>query len=264
MTLRGRVSMNSTASATSFGCIRLPLASASSIFAFGQSSSSAVTTGPGSTAPTRTPCCATWRRVVCTKACTANFEPCRSAPRPPARRPAIELVNEDVAGLLRDHVRQDRVDRAEGGVDVEVQHPVPGVRIAFRHRRRRYRRRHWRGRCRARRPSRGCAAACPRPARGPSDRRPAGCAFGPSSAQSASSLSSARSISTTFAPAASMARAHSRPMPEAAPVMAATLPFSSFAHARLLRGQARPWLTRGAAREASTMTAIARTPPVIM
>src|SRR5690606_3450661 len=59
VTLRGRDSMNSTASATSFGCIRLPLASASSILAFGQSSSRAVTTGPGRTAPTRTPCCAT-------------------------------------------------------------------------------------------------------------------------------------------------------------------------------------------------------------
>ena len=66
--------MKSTASATSSGCIRLPEARASSIFAFGQSSRSAVTTGPGQTAPTRTPCFITWRRTVWTKACTANFE----------------------------------------------------------------------------------------------------------------------------------------------------------------------------------------------
>ena len=29
-----------------------------------------------------------------------------------------------------DHVRQDRVDGAEDGVDVQRQHPVPGVRVA--------------------------------------------------------------------------------------------------------------------------------------
>ena len=47
---------------------------ASSILALGQSSSNAVTTGPGATAPTRMPCLDTCRRTVCTNACTANFE----------------------------------------------------------------------------------------------------------------------------------------------------------------------------------------------
>src|SRR6516225_8830815 len=49
-------------------------------------------------------------------------------------------------------------------------------------------------------------------------------AFGPSSAQHCASRSCARSISTTFAPSSINARAHARPMPEAAPVMAATFP----------------------------------------
>ena len=68
VTLRGRVSMKWTASATSAGSIRLPAASAFSRFSFGQSSRRAVTTGPGETSPTRMPCFATWRRRVCTKA----------------------------------------------------------------------------------------------------------------------------------------------------------------------------------------------------
>ena len=44
-----------------------------------------------------------------------------------------------------------------------------------------------------------------------------GTACGPSSEHNSFSRSSARSTSTTVAPAASIARAHSRPMPEAAP-----------------------------------------------
>jgi hypothetical protein len=74
VTFLGRVSMNMTASATSFGSIRLPDASASSIFSCGQSLSRAVTTGPGATAPTRIPCLATCRLTVWTKACTACLE----------------------------------------------------------------------------------------------------------------------------------------------------------------------------------------------
>ena len=72
--LRGRVSMNKTASATSLGIMSEPLAKASYILARGQSSNRAVTTGPGNTAPIRMPCCDTCRRVVCMKACTANLD----------------------------------------------------------------------------------------------------------------------------------------------------------------------------------------------
>ncbi len=74
VTPRGRVSMNSTASATSLGCIRLPLASASSILAFGQSSSSAVTTGPGSNGADADAVFGDLPPDVWTKACTANFD----------------------------------------------------------------------------------------------------------------------------------------------------------------------------------------------
>jgi hypothetical protein len=61
-------------------------------------------------------------------------------------------------------------------------------------------------------------------------------------------------------------RAHSSPMPDAAPVMAATLPFMSSAHeySSLLMVQARPWLTRERRASESTITAMARTAPVIM
>ena len=52
-TPRGRVSMKRIAAATSSGCITLPEASASSIFAFGQSSRSAVTNGRGRMAVVR-------------------------------------------------------------------------------------------------------------------------------------------------------------------------------------------------------------------
>ncbi len=82
-----RVTINSTDSATSIGCIRLPLASASSILAFGQSSSRAVTTGPGSMAPTRTPYCATgdeWCAQMPAPRISTRY---RQAPRSPAPRP---------------------------------------------------------------------------------------------------------------------------------------------------------------------------------
>ena len=52
-------------------------------------------------------------------------------------------------------------------------------------------------------------------------------------------------------------------MPEAAPVTAATLPFSSFAHG-FLPDQARPCETRHWRARLSTITAMASTPPVIM
>ena len=41
---------------------------------------------------------------------------------------------EDVARLLRDHVRQDGMNGAERRIDVEVQHPVPCIRIPVRNR----------------------------------------------------------------------------------------------------------------------------------
>src|SRR5688500_6701656 len=70
----GRVIMNSTAAATSFGSITSPAVNAASSFSFGQSLSRAVTTGPGAIAPTRIPYLATCRRTVWTNACTACLE----------------------------------------------------------------------------------------------------------------------------------------------------------------------------------------------
>ena len=59
ITFFGRVSMNKTASATSFGSRRAPDARSASSFSLGQSLMSGVATGPGRTAPTRTVCFAT-------------------------------------------------------------------------------------------------------------------------------------------------------------------------------------------------------------
>lgn len=128
-----RVTINSTDSATSIGCIRLPLASASSILAFGQSSSRAVTTGPGSTAPTRTPYCATATSGV-HKCLHREFR--RGIDRlPDHRHHARDRAGEDnIPGFLRDQMRQDAAHAAEGGVDIEVQHAVPDVRVALGHR----------------------------------------------------------------------------------------------------------------------------------
>jgi ABC-type sugar transport system permease subunit len=55
VTLRGRVSMNMIASATSVGSIRLPVSFAFLRFSSGQSARSALTTGPGETEPMRMP-----------------------------------------------------------------------------------------------------------------------------------------------------------------------------------------------------------------
>src|SRR5580692_7552666 len=53
---------------------------------------------------------------------------------PHDRDDARDGTGEDnVARFLRDHVRQHSVDRAEGGVDVQVQHPIPLVRISGQH-----------------------------------------------------------------------------------------------------------------------------------
>ncbi len=71
---RCRVSMNITTSATSPASSRLPDSRASCSFSAGQSASSAVTTGPGETEPTRRPCLKTWRRTVCTKQLIAHLE----------------------------------------------------------------------------------------------------------------------------------------------------------------------------------------------
>ena len=86
-----------------------------------------------------------------------------------------------------------------------------------------------------------------------------GIARGPSPAQIAASLSPSRSTKATVAPAASIACAQASPIPEAAPVTAATLPCSA---SPML--QARPCDTRLCRARLSTMTAIASTPPVIM
>jgi hypothetical protein len=74
VTLRGRVNMNITASATSVGSIKLPDAFAFFRFSSGQSASSALTTGPGETAQTRMPCLKTWRRTVWTKQVMAHLD----------------------------------------------------------------------------------------------------------------------------------------------------------------------------------------------
>ena len=60
-----------------------------------------------------------------------------------------------------------------------------------------------------------------------------GVARAPRSEQTCLSFSSARSTRTTFAPAASRTLAHAKPIPEAAPVTAATFPFSSSLMMRL-------------------------------
>ena len=88
-----------------------------------------------------------------------------------------------------------------------------------------------------------------------------GTAFGPASAQSARSLSPARSTKATVAPSASIARAQASPIPEAAPVTAATFPFNA---SPMVPPQARPCDTRLCRARLSTMTATASTPPVIM
>ena len=64
-----------------------------------------------------------------------------------------------------------------------------------------------------------------------------------------------------------MVRAHSSPIPEAAPVIAATLPFSSSLMDEVSYSpslQARPCDTRLWRARLSTMTAMASTAPVIM
>ncbi len=71
---RGRVSMKSTAFATSLASSRLPDAFASASFSAGQSASNALMTGPGEIEPTRMPCLNTWRRTVCTKQLIAHFD----------------------------------------------------------------------------------------------------------------------------------------------------------------------------------------------
>ncbi len=87
----------------------------------GQSSSRAVTTGPGSTAPTRTPYCATGDEW-CAQCLHREFR--RGIDRLPdhGTTPAIELVK--ISPDLRDQMRQDAAHAAEGGVD-KVQHAVP-------------------------------------------------------------------------------------------------------------------------------------------
>ncbi len=112
-----------------------------------------------------------------------------------------------------------------------------------------------------------------------------GIAFLPRRSQSVARAAPSLSTSTTRAPAASMASVLARPTPDAAPVTTPTLPSRSFAimdsfgaifssgaakprgvSARRCPGadQARPcdWRERRASE--STITAMARTPPVIM
>ena len=71
---RGRVSMNSSTSATSAASMRLPLVLASASLSAGQSASRPVTTGPGETEPTRMPCLNICRRTVCTKQSMAHLD----------------------------------------------------------------------------------------------------------------------------------------------------------------------------------------------
>lgn len=71
---RCRVSMNSMASATSLGSMRLPASLASFNFSSGQSARRALITGPGETEPTLMPCLKTCRRTVCTKQLIAHFD----------------------------------------------------------------------------------------------------------------------------------------------------------------------------------------------
>ena len=72
-----------------------------------------------------------------------------------------------------------------------------------------------------------------------------------------------RSTRTTSAPYSCGMRAHSNPIPEAAPVTAASFPDRSWDIAGLL-SRARPWLERDLRATESTMTAMARTAPEMM
>jgi hypothetical protein len=134
--------------------------------------------------------------------------------------------DDDVAGLARDHMRQDSVNAAEGRVDVEVQHAVPGVGVAI-----------------------ADGAADIGAGIGVEDVELAGlrenlrhhagdrCGIGQIDGERdrvrsegphiRASAASSRSTRTTRAPAASRRFAQASPIPEAAPVIAATFPASS-------------------------------------
>ena len=112
VTLRGRVSMNSTASATSFGSIRRRSASASSSFSFGQSLEQRRDDRAG-------------RDGADADAVLEDLAPQRvheglhrvlggGVDRLPARpeRGPRRAGHDDVAGSALDHVRQDGMDRA--------------------------------------------------------------------------------------------------------------------------------------------------------
>ena len=226
---RGRVSMNSTTWATSLASSRLPEARAASSFSAGQSASSARDDWAGRD---RTDAKAVLEHLAPHRLHEAVDRPLRRCVH---RLPGRGVVggertgHDDVARAARDHVRQHVVHVLHHDVDVEVQHAVDGRRVGIDQVAADVECRHWRGRCRAGRPARGCAASSLHTHWGRAGRAPAAARRSPCRRHAASSAASSRSISTTRAPAASMASVLARPMPDAAPVTAATLPSSSLA-----------------------------------
>ena len=132
----------------------------------------------------------------------------------------------------------------EHGIDVEIEHAVPGIGIAVDHLAADIGAGIGMEDVELRPPSRRIPASCAATLDGSVRSTTSGTARGRDPQQRSFSRSSARSMSTTRAPAARKVLAHSRPMPDAAPVIAAIFPASALTHSAgpflSLEVQARP------------------------
>ena len=129
----GRVGMKSTAAATSLGSITWPAATAASSFSFGQSLGKAVTTGPGAIAPTPNPVFRDLSSDRMDEGLHRMFGGRVNRLPNDRHHTGDRTGDDDVAALALDHVGQDGPHGSEGGIDIEIKHAIPSVRVALNH-----------------------------------------------------------------------------------------------------------------------------------